>query len=205
MTGLSEPSGDALPVGEETGVAESPEQTTAPPAQLTALLLDLKRSAERMESLFRNKIQLDAGREAMIDRLHAEIQEYKDDLAFKILKPLANGLINLHDDVGKLVVASRARHDDPSANAVADALDSVRDDIEDTLEQAGFVAFVTERADFDPKRQRAVRTIPTTEPGLDRTVAERLRKGFVYDGKLVRPELVNVYIAQTPAQVEAQS
>jgi molecular chaperone GrpE len=203
MTGEFDSNDDAS-VGEQPAPAQTAEPEPAATEPLTTLLLDLKRSAERMESLFRHKIQLDAGREAMIDRLHAEIQEYKEDFVLKILKPLANGLINLHDDIGKHVAIARTKQGDPSAMAVADALASVQEDIEDTLERVGIESFVTEQPEFDPKRQKIVRTMATAEQSLDRTVGERLRKGFVYDGKIIRPELVNVYVAEAPARAEPQ-
>ena len=47
--------------------------------------------------------------------------------------------------------------------------------------------------DFDPRRQRAVSTVPTDDPAIGKTVAARLRKGFQSGEKVIRPEIVTVY------------
>lgn len=154
---------------------------------------ELCRDFGRLAATFEDKIRFDASREMVIDRLHAELQEYKADLFLKILRPLALELIGLQDDVGKMIAAREA--DDP----VSAVLVGVRDDIDDLLYRSGFESFSTDRPEFDPKCQRVVRTVPTTDPSLVRAVAERLRKGFMYQGHLIRPEMVNVYITSTPA------
>ena len=41
----------------------------------------------------------------MVDRLHAELQEYKQGLFLNILRPVFVDLIQLHDDMGKMVAA----------------------------------------------------------------------------------------------------
>lgn len=161
---------------------------------------ELRQEFGRLAGSFEDKIRFDAGREAIIDRLHAELQEYKADLVLKILRPLALEVIGLHDDVGKMIAARQADSPqggpgDPAAAMLAD----LRNDIEDVLYRGGFEAFVTDRPEFDPKRQRVVRPVPTADPGLDRVVAERLRKGFAYQGHVIRPEMVNVYVASAPA------
>ena len=48
--------------------------------------------------------------------------------------------------------------------------------------------------DFNPRRQRSVTTVPTEDPARDKTIAGRLRPGFQAGDRLLRPELVSVYI-----------
>ena len=45
----------------------------------------------------------------------------------------------------------------------------------------------------DPRRQRAVSTVPTDDPDLNKTVAARHRKGFRSGDRVIRPEIVSVY------------
>ena len=47
-------------------------------------------------------------RERVIDRLHAELQEYKQDLLLKVQRPIFIDLIQLHDDIGKMIEARPA-------------------------------------------------------------------------------------------------
>ena len=46
---------------------------------------------------------------------------------------------------------------------------------------------------FDPRRQRAISTVATDDPGRNKTIAIRLRKGFEAGERLIRPEIVSVY------------
>jgi molecular chaperone GrpE len=143
----------------------------------------------RLQAAFDEKIRFDAGREAVIDRLHAELQEYRADLALKILRPLALEVIGFQDDLGRMIAARQP--EDPAVTI----LDGLRQDIDDVLYRSGFEVFTTDHAEFDPRRQKVGRPIPTTDPSRDRRVAERLRKGFLYQGLVIRPEVVNVYVA----------
>ena len=42
-------------------------------------------------------------------------------------------------------------------------------------------------------RQRAITTVPTEDPTLNKTIASRLRKGFIAREKVIRAEIVSVY------------
>ena len=53
--------------------------------------------------------------------------------------------------------------------------------------------FETEGDAFDPRRQRALSTVPTDDPDRNKRVATRLRKGFQALEKVIRPEMVTVY------------
>ncbi|MBV8677069.1 MAG: nucleotide exchange factor GrpE, partial [Planctomycetaceae bacterium] len=59
----------------------------------------------------------------------------------------------------------------------------------------GVEPFVQEGDAFDPRRQRAVATVPTDDLSLARTIAMRHRKGFqaLPSEKVIRPEIVSVY------------
>ena len=54
-----------------------------------------------------NGIRAEATRERVIDRLHAELQEYKQDFLLKVQRPIFIDLIQLHDDIGKMIDARR--------------------------------------------------------------------------------------------------
>jgi molecular chaperone GrpE len=97
----------------------------------------------------------------------------------------------MHDNFGKMVY-------DRSKSQSSDELklySDVQTDIEDILYRYGFECFSTDPdvVDFDSKRQRIAKTSITNDASKDRKISERLRKGFTYQGSLIRPEIVNVY------------
>ena len=152
----------------------------------------LEQRLSTLQSLFDREVRAEATRERIVDRLHAELQEYKQDLLLKVQRPIFIDLIQLHDDIGKMIEAQPAEDADGAA-AVRGSLESIRTAILDILYRQGVEPFQTEGDEFDPRRQRAVTTVPVDEPGRNRTIAGRLRPGFQGGEKIIRAELVSVY------------
>ncbi len=146
-----------------------------------------------LQTLFDREIRAEATRERIVDRLHAELQDYKQDLLLKIQRPMFVDLIQLHDDIGKMIDAQSNDDADRSAG-VKDLLGSIRTGIEDILYRQGVEPFTADGDEFDPRRQRSVTTVPTEEPERNKTIANRLRPGFQSGDRIIRPEIVAVYI-----------
>jgi molecular chaperone GrpE len=152
---------------------------------------------ERLESLqraFDTKIKYDAAKEKQLDTLHAELQSHREDLYSKIMRPLFMDLIEMYDDMHSLVRHGQAREDSTEGEArLQRSLASFLDTIVGILERYGVSVFSAEGDSVSPQRQRAIKLVDTQIPEQDRLIAERLRKGFSYDGKVLRPELVATY------------
>jgi molecular chaperone GrpE len=157
---------------------------------------DLGRRLDTLRSIFERELRAEATRERVIDRLHAELQDYKQDLLLKVQRPMFIDLIQLHDDVGKMIEARSAVDADADADQTTDirrVLESIQTAIEDILYRQGVEPFSLEGIEFDPRKQRAIATLPTDDSALNKTVAARLRKGFVASDKLIRHEIVTVF------------
>jgi molecular chaperone GrpE len=163
---------------------------------------DLGGRIDALRSTFERELRGEASRERIVDRLHAELQDYKQDLLLKVQRPIFVDLIQLHDDVGKMATArDRAESDAAGTASFRGLLESIQTAIEDILYRQGVEPFSLETGEFDPKRQRALSTTPTEDPGLNKTVAARIRKGFAAGEKLIRPELVSVFLLrQAPSE-----
>lgn len=144
-----------------------------------------------LQAQFDREVRAEANRERIVDRLHAELQEYKQDLLLKVQRPIFIDLIQLHDDIGKMARALDSETD------FRGTLESIQVAIEDVLYRQGVEPYRGQGEAFDPRRQRALTTVPTDREDQAKTIAERLRPGFVAGDKVIRPELVSVY---TPAK-----
>ena len=146
-----------------------------------------------MQSQFDREVRAEATREKVVDRLHAELQEYKQDLLLGVLRPVFVDLIQLHDDIGKMVAAQGEPGGD--VRRLLDIMQGYQQAIEDILDRQGVEPYTLEGDTFDPRRQRAVGTVPTDDPSLAKTIAARLRKGFrtLAGDRVIRPEIVSVY------------
>lgn len=144
----------------------------------------------------REKTATDRFREGQIDRLHAELQTYRNDLVSKQARLLIQGIIRLHDDLGKAVAALGQK---PPAELTPEILfrqlADFQDDLELLLGQHGVEPFQAPGEELDPRRQTVARTVPTDDPGLAGRIAERVRPGFEQGETLLQKERVAVWVA----------
>jgi molecular chaperone GrpE len=162
----------------------------------------LGRRLDMLQTTFERELRAEATRERVVDRLHAELQDYKQDFLLKVQRPIFIDLIQLHDDMGKMIESrvSAGLGVDRSTD-VRGILEPIQTAIEDILYRQGVEPFAVEGTEFDPKKQRAVSTQATDDPALNKRVAARLRKGFCAGDKVIRPEIVAVFtFRQIPAE-----
>jgi molecular chaperone GrpE len=178
--------------------------TTAAPASHTetrtidavkSLGEHIDRRFDDLKNQFDREIRAEATREKVVDRLHSELQEYKQDLLLNVLRPVFIDMIQLHDDIGKVAVAPLGTEGDgyQEARRLVGLMEGFQQGIEDVLYRQGVEPFQSETDTFDPKRQRAVATVATDDPELNKTIAARHRKGFRAGDRVIRPEIVSVY------------
>ena len=159
---------------------------------------------DALATRFDREIRAETTREKVVDRLHAELQEYKQDLLLNAMRPVFVDLIQLHDDLGKMATTYRGDGEATAeAERFADFLAGVQQGIEDILYRQGIEPFCHDSDHFDARRQRAVSTVSTTDPDLARKVADRHRKGFVSGEKVIRPEVVSVYVFKAVVVAES--
>ena len=158
---------------------------------IAALGEGLNRKLDALSTLFDREIRAESTREKVVDRLHAELQEYKQGLILGILRPVFVDLIQLHDDMGKMVAAQP--EPDGEVARLLDLIRGFQQGIEDVLYRQGVEPFSLDDDAFDPRRQRALSTLPTDDPARNKHVATRLRKGFQAGDKVIRPEMVTVF------------
>ncbi len=175
----------------QQGVEEATEKTSAEEA-LEKLAHDVPRLLAEVQELrqdFDTKIKYDESKERLIDTLHKELQDYREGLHFKILRPVFIDLISIYDDMAKVLegAASIERKQE------VQILRSFQETVEEILHGNGVEAFEVEGDIFQPGRQRIQKAIETPEPELDRHVARRVRKGFAYENRILRLEIVEVY------------
>lgn len=152
----------------------------------------LDRRMDQLQTLIEREIRAEATREKVVDRLHAELQEYKQDLLLNTLRPVFIDLIQLHDDIGKVATSASIESTEADRRWL-DLMADFQQGIEDILYRQGVEPFLVEDEGFDPRRQRAVSTVVTDDPALNKRVASRLRKGFRAGERVIRPEVVSVY------------
>jgi molecular chaperone GrpE len=70
---------------------------------------------------------------------------------------------------------------------------NISEDLEELLIKNGIESFSIENDTVDFSKQKVIKTVTTCEQEKDKTVCDRLKKGFMMDGKIIRQEWISCY------------
>jgi|SRR6185295_5605892 len=189
---------------EDPAAANSSGELTSADA-LTRLETTVAAGLAELLQEIREKAAIDRFREEQIDRLHAELQTYKNDLVSKQARLLIQGIVRLHDDLGRSVTTLRQKPpEELTPETLFRQLADFQEDIELLLGQHGVERFEAPGEEFDPRRQTVTRTVPTEDPGRVGRISERVRPGFEQGETIVQKERVAVYAASNSTNDKAQ-
>jgi len=193
---LSDALQEEATAGLDISSQESQEISAAEPAEAAREVMEAVRSlVDEMQSLrqdFETKLQYDETKALQVKNLHEELKVHKEDLHFHILRPVFMDLINMYDDMSKSIESASGKAEDAPGQMIHN-LEIFREAIEEILRRNGVETVVSEDDLFQASRQRSLRAVVTNDPALDKRIARRVRKGFVYENKLLRPEMVETY------------
>ncbi len=164
--------------GDPVGAAIDPE------TKIARLEADLRQGAIEIEALNDRLL-----------RLHAEFENYKKRMVrerSEFMKFANEGLIleclPVLDNLERAVATARSVAD---AQGVAEGLEIILRLFQTTLEKAGVKPIVALEHEFDPNLHQAVAQVGSPD-GRDNIVVEEVRKGYLLDGRVLRPSLVKV-------------
>ncbi|MFO7497213.1 MAG: nucleotide exchange factor GrpE [Desulfobacterales bacterium] len=195
---------DGIEAQDRPAIAAAPSRETADilpaaageegVARLINRLDGLQDSMNQLAGEFQTKLKYDAHKERIIDTLHQELQEYKNDIVKKHLMSVLMDVIKVIDDIRKWMHHYRSLDSDTrDPIKLFKFLETIPSDLEDIFYWQGVKSFICPGDGFDPSRQRAAKKVATTDPEKDKKVAESLRHGYEWEGKVIRPEMVAVY------------
>jgi molecular chaperone GrpE len=190
---------DLVPSDADQQVDQPPMWKSAPDNSSLANMAVL---IQQLQADFRSKIMYDQSKDRVIDTLHKELQQHREDLVFKILQPLINDLIQLYDDMNAVTAQEIG---DESGDRVRLQMRSFLDDIETVLQHYGFDLYQSDEATYDRKLHRISRVESTHDPALDLTVLERKRRGVRYGDRIIRPESVVIAQYKPPVDISVNS
>jgi molecular chaperone GrpE len=192
---INEHQSSSHPIATMPTAGENVPGEHVPGAEIASSMQQLMAEMQSLKEDFDTKVKYDESKERLIDSLHQELQTYREGLHFKILRPLFIDLIAMHDDLGKLIEHLGNEDSTMTASRTLKNLESFQETIEEILRRNGVETFYVEGNTFLPNKQRAIQALETPDPALDKQIARHLRKGFEYEGRILRPELVVTYRA----------
>ena len=157
-------------------------------AESAARLTGIQDELAALRRDFESKLQYDTGKQQQLDTMHQELESYRRGLHLQLLRPIFTDLIAFYADLDKVIQRRK------SESAQTEDLARYQEQIEEILRRNGVERYDTTDDTLDPKRQRVIDTVPTADPAQDKRIAERLKPGFEYEGRIVfQPEQVKTY------------
>jgi len=145
--------------------------------------------------------QLKAERDELYDRLlrkQAEFDNYKKRIERERSEyiqfasaELMRELLNAMDSFDLAI--HNASSDSGASDNMLQGLDLIYKQFQDTLARFGLKAIEARGQNFDPNLHQAVSTIPADDVA-ENTVVDELRKGYMLNGRLLRPSMVSVAV-----------
>ena len=130
--------------------------------------------------------------QAEIENLKKRFQKEREQFVRFANESLIKDLLNVIDNLERAVAHSREEDQvQDSVRALRDGIELTLKGMKDILKKAGLEGFESLGKKFDPNYHHAVeqRFDPSVEPG---TVVEELQKGYLLNGRLIRPAMVVV-------------
>ena len=203
---------DSMPTQED--VLATDVQGDEPPDGYVDPLIDQPQSAALQSEIamiynqladlkaeFVGKLKYDAHKDKIIDKLHQELQEYKQDIVKKHILSIVLDVVKVADDIRKWLTYFRSldvSQRDPVK--LFRYLEAIPSDLEDIFYWQGVRPYTSKDGEFNPAKQRAIKKIPTDEPSKDKTIAKSLRPGYEWEDKVIRQEMVAVYVHEDESE-----
>ena len=168
--------------------------------------INLSNKLDEMLLLFKDKILYDITKEKQVDKLHSELQTYKQDVIFKATKPLISSIIYIYDDMDKMIQRYTNNPEELDLKKMMNILETLKEDIEILLEENGITQFSEEfKTKFNPKTQQLIKKIPIGDKEQVGEVVEKIRPGFENVTEIIRKERVAVYVYDKTLNIEKEN
>ena len=157
--------------------------------KLTEILLNTREQCTMIDDMIRNQVNL---KDEQIDKLHSELQYYKDDQASKFINQVMKAVIKVRKDMRKRMASKD--WEEMSAAELKREYGYVLEDLTDLLEQQNIDAYETAPGEpFHAARHQVQKLEPTSDAALDKTVKQSFSEGYIKNGKVLIVERVIVY------------
>ena len=145
---------------------------------------------EEIAALLKERFRHEDTQQKAFDTLYEELRQYKEDFLFQAEKPFLLDLLLFYDSLNWFHASLQRR--DMSPDVVADSFQYLMDEFLELLYRRDVVP--TEGSDrFDRKVHKAVRVAPAANQADDWKVEAVLKRGFIRNDKVLRPEEVSVF------------
>jgi len=170
--------------GDRTGEPEGQETVTSTAQPGSSAQQEIEALKKERDGLYDRLLRKQAEFDNYKKRMDREKSEFMQFASADLMKDLLNAL-----DPFELALKNAATQGDKQG--MLRGFELIYKQIQDTLARFGLKPFEAKGKTFDPNFHQAVSTQPTDE-AEENTVVDEMRKGYLLNGRLLRPAMVSV-------------
>lgn len=156
--------------------------------EILEILLNTREQGQMMEQLIKNQIEV---KDEMLNKLHAELDYYKQGAADRFVDQLMKAVIKVRKDMNRLVTSAEWMN--MNADELRKEYGYALEDLTDLLEQQNVDPYTSNPGDLFDASIHQPKIEATTDESLDKTIKESISEGYKKADKVLIPERVIVY------------
>lgn len=205
-------------VTESSSISEGPATEEIPLQEALQVQMNhLESKMDDLLQLFQERLQYDQHKDMIYDRQYQELEGFRNGMLDKLHKPIIMDIISEIDDFIKLGNFYVQKKEEYSTEKKLDELEKLFDKLLklylgvvpslcDLLEKHDVTSWQTEPgAPFDPRIHTVLKKTVTEDPELNKTICKSMRFGFKLNDKIIRREMVDVFVLQNPSSSATSS
>ena len=156
-------------------------------------ITNIDKKIDNLNKLFLRKIQSVEFEKETTDKLHKELQVYKNDMYFQFVKPFIMDLINIRESMRKGLENFSEKTEEEKLKF----FESYIEEIQIILENNDIEIYQTDKEEnrnLDMKKQKIMKKIVTSDETLHGKIYNISSNGYMYKEKVISPEKVEVYV-----------
>ncbi|MBF0371686.1 MAG: nucleotide exchange factor GrpE [Magnetococcales bacterium] len=177
---------------DETKAAENDEPEQSPEERIKALEEELEQEKERSEGNRNDYLRAMAD----MDNLRKRTEREKENARKFALEGFSRDLLTLADNVDRALTAIRSNMEGeeelaPLIKSLAEGAEMIEGELQRTFAKHGIEKIEAAGKPFDANLHQAMTQVETEEAESG-SVVQELQTGYLLNGRLLRPSLVNV-------------
>jgi molecular chaperone GrpE len=172
------------------------------PSEPLPTLETVANGIEQLRTLLEDRARSDDAARLAVRHLHTEMEHYKQDFLFQSQKSLLLDILAFHDSL--CWFRNHAAQPDTTPQALLEGVQYLLDEILELLYRQDVVP-IEPQTSFDRTVQKAVQLVWTDDPSMDQSIHRVIRRGFLRNGRILRPEEVVVWRTRKANQGEVSS
>ena len=171
-------------------------------SQQTSILNALQEKIDDLKAMFEQRLTYDEHKDTVNDRQYKELEAFRAGLLEKLQMSIFMDIIAEIDDAVKLEkYYENTEFTEENYHKLLKLFMDFSSNLCDLLEKHDVERFQAMPGEmFNPKTQTAQKKLITNDPNLQRVISQSLRYGFKLRDKIIRREIVEVYVYKKDEQ-----